>query len=91
MRPDVVAVVAPKGQLSTCVGEAVEQLLIEAFVAQAAIERLDVAILRWLARVDVMPLDLVVVRPFRFADLRFRMALLVNSVPLSETMQAGLP
>jgi hypothetical protein len=91
MRPDVVVVVSPDGQLAAGIGQAVEDLFVQAFVAQAAVERLDVAVLLWLARVDVVPFDAVLVGPFRFADLRFRMALLVNSVPLSETMQAGFP
>lgn len=91
MRSDGVVVVSPQGQLSAGIGQAVEDLLVQAIVAQAAIEGLDVAVLLRLARVDVVPFDAVLVGPFRFADNRFRIALLVNSVPLSETMQAGLP
>jgi hypothetical protein len=91
MWPDVIVVVAPKSQFASGIGQAVEDLLIQAFVAQAAVETLDKAILLRLARIDVVPLDTVLVGPFRFADLRFRIALLVNSVPLSETMQLGLP
>ena len=45
MRPDVVVVVSPDRQLSAGIGQAVEYLLIEAFVAQAAVEALDEAIL----------------------------------------------
>jgi hypothetical protein len=59
MRPDVVVIVAPECQRSAGVRQAVEDFLVEAFVAQAAVERLDVAILLWLAGIDVMPLDLV--------------------------------
>jgi hypothetical protein len=59
MRPDVVVVVAPEGQFAADICQAVEDLLIEAFVAQAAIERFDVAILLRLSGVDVMPLDAV--------------------------------
>jgi hypothetical protein len=65
MRPDIVVSVAPESQLSAGIGQAVEDLLVEAFIAQAAIEALDAAILLRLARVDVMPLDLVVVRPLQ--------------------------
>ena len=70
MQPDVVVIVAPEGQRSAGVGQAVEDFLVEAFVAQAAVVGLDVTILLRLAGIDVMPLDLVVVCPFqdRFAD-----------------------
>ena len=91
MRPDVVVVVAPDGQFAPGISQAVKDFLVQAFVAQATVERLDVAVLLWLARVDVVPFDAVLVGPFRCADLRFRIALLVNSVPLSLTMQLGLP
>jgi hypothetical protein len=45
MRPDVVVVVSPDCQLSTGVGQAVEDLLVQAFVAQAAVEGLDIELL----------------------------------------------
>jgi hypothetical protein len=38
MRPAIVVVVAPEGQLPAGIGQAVEDLLVEAFVAQASIE-----------------------------------------------------
>ena len=38
MRPDVVVVVAPEGQRPAGVGQAVEDLLVQAFVAQATVE-----------------------------------------------------
>ena len=38
MRADVVVVVSPKGQLAAGVSQAVEDLLVQAFVAQAAVE-----------------------------------------------------
>lgn len=38
MRPDVVVVVAPQGQRAAGIGQAVEDLLVEALVAQAAVE-----------------------------------------------------
>src|SRR5690606_20365447 len=65
MRPDVVVVVAPQGQLSAGIGQAVEDLLVQAFVAQAAIEGLDVAVLLRLAGIDVMPFDAVLVGPLQ--------------------------
>lgn len=65
MRPDVVVVVTPERQRSAGVGEGVEYLLVEAFIPQTAVERLDVAVLLRLAGIDVVPLDLVVVCPFQ--------------------------
>jgi hypothetical protein len=38
MRPDVVVVVAPEGQLSAGISQTVEDLFVQAFVAQAAVE-----------------------------------------------------
>lgn len=55
MRPDVVVVVAPDGQLAPGVGEAVEQLLIQELVAQRPIERFNERILLRLAGIDVVP------------------------------------
>jgi len=83
--------VSPDRQLSAGIGQAAEDLLVEAFVALAGIEGLDEAILLRPARVNVVPFDAILVGPFRFADLRFRIALLVNSVPLSLTMPLGFP
>ena len=54
MGPDVVVVIAPEGQLAAGIGQAVEDLLVQAFVAQAAVEALDVAILLRLARINVV-------------------------------------
>ena len=65
MRPDIVVVVAPKGPRATGISEAVGYFFIEAFIAQATVEGLDIAILLRFAGVDVMPLDLVVVGPFQ--------------------------
>lgn len=63
MRPDVVVVVAPDGQLAPGVGEAVEQLLIQELVAQRPIERFNERILLRLAGIDVVPLDPVFAGP----------------------------
>jgi hypothetical protein len=38
MRPDVVLVAAPEGQLSAGIGQFVEDLPVQAFVAQAALK-----------------------------------------------------
>lgn len=65
MGPDFVVTVAPDGQLPAGIGQAVEQFLVEQFIAQRAVEGLDEPILPALARVDVMPLDLVLASPFR--------------------------
>ena len=61
MWPDIIVIVAPERQRSACIGQAVEDFLVEAFAPQAAIERLNVTVLLWLSRIDVAPLDLVVV------------------------------
>ena len=55
MGPDVVVVVAPEGQFAAGIGQAFEDFLVQAFVVQAAIERLDEAVLLGLARIDVVP------------------------------------
>ena len=65
MRPDVVVVISPQGQLPTGIGQAAEDFLVQAFVAQAAIEGLDVAILLRLARINVVPFDTVLVGPLQ--------------------------
>lgn len=41
-----------------------KEVLVEAFVAQASVETLHEAVLHWLARRDVMPLDSMVLLPF---------------------------
>ena len=45
--------------------QAVEDFLVQAFVPQDAVEAFDEAVLLWLARVDVMPLDGVLVGPLQ--------------------------
>ena len=65
MWPDVVLVISPEGQLAAGIGQAVEDFLVQTFVAQAAVEAFDVAILLRLARVDVVPFDVVRVGPFQ--------------------------
>ena len=65
MRPDIVVIVAPQGQRAAGLGQVVEDFLVEAFVAQTAVEALDVTVLLGFPGVDVVPFDLVVVRPFQ--------------------------
>ena len=65
MWPDIVVVVAPESQRAAGIGQAVEDLFVEAFIPRTAVEAFNVAVLLRLAWVDVMPLDLVVVRPFQ--------------------------
>jgi hypothetical protein len=63
VRPVVVVIGAPGFQHGAGVHERVEQGLIEQLVPQTADEGLGKGVLHWLARRDVVPLDLVVVGP----------------------------
>ena len=90
VRPDGVVVVAPQDDLAARVVQGVEDLLVQQLIAQAAVEAFDERVLLGLAGINVVPGDVVLLGPFRCADLRFRMARLVNLVPLSLTMQVGL-
>lgn len=65
MRPHVVVVVARDGQIAPGIGQAVEQLLIQQFIAQRAIEGPVKPVLLGLALIDVMPFDLVLACPFQ--------------------------
>lgn len=65
MRPDRVIVVAPEGQLSPCVVQAVEDFLVEQLVPQAAVEAFDECILLRFPGIDVVPRHLVFVGPFQ--------------------------
>jgi hypothetical protein len=53
VRPDIVVIVSPKGQLAPGIVQAVEHFLVQEFSAKAAVEGLDEGILLRLARVDV--------------------------------------
>ena len=64
MRPDIVVVIAPKGKFLTSIREAVEDLFIEAFIPQAAVEALNQAVLLRFAGVDVVPGNAGIARPF---------------------------
>jgi hypothetical protein len=61
----VVVIITPDRQLPAGIGKAVEQFLVEEFVAQRAIEALDEPVLLGLARIDVVPLDPVLAGPFQ--------------------------
>ena len=63
--PDRVVVIAPEGQLSACILQAVEDLLVQQLVPQAAVEALDEGVLLRLARIDVVPGHPVLVSPFQ--------------------------
>ena len=63
MRAHMVVVVSPEPQHRAGMAEGHEQRLVEAFVTQAAVEALDVAVLLRLARRDVVPLDRSLLRP----------------------------
>ena len=51
MWPDVVVVIAPEGQRLAGVGEGIEDLFIQAFVAQAAVEAFDQTVLLRMRRI----------------------------------------
>ena len=63
MWPVLVEVVTPSGNQIAGMAQAVEQVFIEAFVAHPAIEAFHEPILHWLARRDVVPVNLPVLLP----------------------------
>lgn len=65
MRSHMVVVVAPEPQHRAGMAERHEQRLVEAFVTQAAVEALDLAVLLRLARRDVVLLDWALLRPYQ--------------------------
>ncbi len=80
----VVVIGAPASERDAGLGQRREQRLVQQFIAQPAVEALDEGILHGLARRDVVPVDTALVG-------QLRMALLVNSLPLSLTTIFGLP
>ena len=60
----VVVVIAPEGQFLAGIREAVEDLFIQAFISQAAVEAFNQAILLRLAGVDMVPGHAGIARPF---------------------------
>jgi hypothetical protein len=69
---------------SASVVQCAEQRLVQTFISQLAVEAFDETILLGLARCDVMPIDAGFLHPLGIA-------MLVNSVPLSETIVVGMP
>ena len=57
MGPQVIVVVTPRLDGRARFGECEEDMLVEAFVTQAAVERFDEGVLQWLARLDVVPIE----------------------------------
>ena len=64
MRAVVIIVVAPCRNQLAGMAQAVEEMLVQALVPQAAVEALDEAVLHRLARRDVMLFDLPFLLPF---------------------------
>ncbi len=63
MRPDGVAVVAPKGDLAAGIIQVVEDLLVQQLVGQAAVKAFDEGVLLGLAGIDVVPSNVVLLGP----------------------------
>lgn len=78
MRPDGVAVISPKGNLAAGILEGIEDFLVKQFIAKVAVEGSDEGVLLRLSGIDVSPV-------MSFCSAHFRMARLVNSVPLLGT------
>ena len=85
MRPHVVVVIALCPQPCPRVAQGRERPLVKAFVAQATMKAVDLALLLRVARRDMMPFDPPVLRTER------RIARQVSSVPLSFPIISGLP
>lgn len=65
VRPDCVVVIAPEGQLAPGVVQAVEDLFVQEFISQAAVEAFDERVLLRLAGINVVPRHLLLVSPFQ--------------------------
>lgn len=63
MRPEIVVVVGPFRNGAAGMIETKEQALVEQLVAHAAVDAPDIAVLHWSSRRNVVPLDLVILRP----------------------------
>ena len=60
MWPVVVEVGAPRSNQLASMAQVVEQVLIQTFVSHSSIEAFDEAVLHWLPRCDVVPVNLAV-------------------------------
>ncbi len=65
VRPDRVVIDPPGFDEAPGITETVEEVLIQALIAQPAIKALDEGILCWLSRRDVVPLDADLADPFQ--------------------------
>ena len=83
MWPDVVVVVSPQGQLAAGTGQAVEDLLIQAVVAQATIEGLEAAVLLRLARIASLIETCKINDIEHFAYLKATLTAIANGHPQS--------
>ncbi len=63
MRTDVVVVVPPEGERGSRVSQAGEDLLVQEFIPQAAVEALDEGVLGRLAGLDIVPRDAAIALP----------------------------
>lgn len=63
VRPDLVVVTSPIGDDIAGLGERREPVLVEALIAELAIEAFDIAVLHGSARFDQQVLDAVMLRP----------------------------
>jgi hypothetical protein len=83
MWSDLIVFLSPLGNQYLGFGQRREDLPVEQFVPQFAVERLDIAILPGAARFDEEGFDTQSGQPFAYS-------LAVNSGPLSERMCSGL-
>ena len=65
MLSDVVVIVSPESQLPPRIIQTVEDLLVEQLVAQAAVEAFDEGILLRFARIDIIPINIVIAGPLQ--------------------------
>ncbi len=70
MWPDVIVVGPPALDYGPSLGEAHEDFLVEAFIAELTVERFHEGILGWFTWRDIMPLDTGSVRPFQHGPRR---------------------
>lgn len=82
MRPDVVVVVSPERQLTRGILQAVEHLLVQELVAQAAVEALDEGVLLRHTSAVGIPASCSLIIPMICASVErlFRICLLLQEV-----------